>query len=48
MKIEIKSKETKESLMTINIPYTQNPVEAILNWCINMGYRYCEIEWEGK
>lgn len=48
MKIDIKNKETKESIMTVSIPYSQNPIEAILNWCDNMGYRLIDIEWEGK
>lgn len=48
MKIDIKDKETKEPIMTISIPYSQDPIEAILNWCDNMNYRYVEIEWEGR
>lgn len=48
MKIEIKDKTNGEAIMSIKIPYSQNPIEAVLNWCDNMGYRYMNIEWEAK
>ena len=48
MKIIIKDKENKNILERVEIPYSQNPVEAILNWCVNTGHKYVEIEWEGK
>lgn len=47
MKVKIKEKQNGEEIMTVSIPYSQNPIEAILNWCDNAGYRFIDIEWEG-
>lgn len=48
MKITIRDKQDGQVIETVSIPYSQNPIEAILNWCDNMGYRFVEIETETK
>lgn len=48
MKIQIKDKQENKVITTINIPFSQNPFEAVLNCCYNNGISFISIEWEGK
>lgn len=46
MRIIIKDAANQSVIDKMSIPYSQNPIEALMNWCDNCGYRYFEIEWE--
>ena len=45
MKIEIRERLTGKMIMSLTIPFFQNPKEAVSNIAKNMGYLPADVSW---